>query len=369
MIRAAKLDDLDSLVELESRCFDTDRLSARNFRHLLRHGNDELLVAEVDGALAGYSLTLFRRSTSLARLYSVAVDPRYRGRQIGRALVLAAQASALERGATRMRLEVRQDNLAAQQLYRGLGYRDFGTIEDYYEDHAPALRLEKALAPLLARDHDRVPWYRQTLDFTCGPACLMMAMKAQDSRVVLDRVLEIQLWREATTVFMTSGHGGCGPLGLALAASRRGFAVELSVSDETGLFTDNVRSEEKKEVIRLVEQGFQRELAGTGIRRRRRPQGKRDLGRHLAAGGIPLVLISSYRLHGDRVPHWVLVTAMDEVFVYINDPFVDTDAGRTETDCIGIPIQPGEFERMSRLGRRKHHACVVVYPRRQREGR
>src|SRR3546814_20687391 len=68
-----------------------------------------------------------------------------------------------------------------------------------------------------------------------------------------DRSLEIQLWRESTTVFMTSGLGGCGALGLALAALRRGFEIEVSVSNETEIFVNSVRREEKKEVIRLVE--------------------------------------------------------------------------------------------------------------------
>jgi len=37
---------------------------------------------------------------------------------------------------------------------------------------------------------------------------------------------EINLWREATTIFMTSGHGGCHPIGLALAASAGNFLLK-----------------------------------------------------------------------------------------------------------------------------------------------
>ena len=168
---------------------------------------------------------------------------------------------------------------------------------------------------------------------------------------------------------MTSGHGGCAPLGLALAAWRRGFAVEVSVSDETELFTDSVRSEYKKEVIRLVEQRFSAELAETGIRLDHEPPSVAWLTDRLRRGGMPLLLISTYRLDGDRIPHWVLLTAVDAQFVYINDPFVDEEEGHTDTDSIGIPIQPSELERMMRLGRRKHHATVIVFPRREEAAR
>lgn len=365
MIRDARLDDLAALIDLESRSFTSDRLSARSFRRLIRSGKDDFLVAEHAGAVAGYSLTFHRRNTSLARMYSIAVDPAARGLGLGETLVRAAEERALSRGSTRMRLEVRADNLAAQALYRKLGYRPFGTIEDYYEDREAAVRMEKTLAPNLAGGLSRVPWYPQTLDFTCGPACLMMAMKALDPQIALDRALEFQLWREATTVYMTSGIGGCGAQGLALAAWRRGFDVRISLSDETEMFTDGVRSEKKKEIIRLVENDFARQLRDTDIRVRHAVRSVAGLRRELADGAFAVMLISSYRLHGDRTPHWVLLTAADERFLYINDPFVDREEEQTDTDCIGIPIAPVDLERMMRLGRRKHHACLVIRRRRQ----
>ena len=43
-----------------------------------------------------------------------------------------------------------------------------------------------------------IPHYAQTLDFTCGPSSLIMAMKALKPEVAADRALELQLWREAT---------------------------------------------------------------------------------------------------------------------------------------------------------------------------
>ena len=76
----------------------------------------------------------------------------------------------------------------------------------------------KAAAPR----RKKVPHYRQTTDFTCGPAACLMAMTALDARRRMDQVEEIEIWREATTVHGPGAHGGCGALGLALALHQLG---------------------------------------------------------------------------------------------------------------------------------------------------
>jgi ribosomal protein S18 acetylase RimI-like enzyme len=361
MIRPATLNDLDALVDIESRCFDTDRMSRRSFRHMLTKGNAVTLVDDADGAIRGYVLVLFHAGTSLARLYSIAVDDRYRGLGVGRALVEAAEEAAREAGCVDMRLEVRADNAGSLTLFRRLGYRQFGTYADYYEDHMEALRFEKLLVPQLQPDKAPVPYYMQTLDFTCGPAALMMAMKTLDEDLDLDRALEIRLWRESTTVFMTAGHGGCGPYGLALAAHHRGFKVEIYVNDEGALFIDSVRSEEKKEVMRVVQADFLQEIEGAGIPVVYARLTVDELKQKWNEGGIPIVLISSYRIYKEKFPHWVVVTGFDDRFIYVHDPFVDFDAGKTETDCMNMPILQKDFERMARYGKSGQRAVLVIY--------
>jgi hypothetical protein len=173
------------------------------------------------------------------------------------------------------------------------------------------------------------------------------------------------MWREATTIFMTAGHGGCGALGLALAAWHRGFGVEVAMSDETEMFTSSVRSEDKKDVIRMVEEGFLNEVGHTGIAMRSTPLTPAELCDHVKRGNIPIVLISSWRLSGDKEPHWVVLTAYDERFIYINDPYPEPEKHRMDTDCVGIPITPEELSRMMRFGSRKHFASVVILPARK----
>jgi ribosomal protein S18 acetylase RimI-like enzyme len=368
MIRTATLDDLDALAGLEQRNFETDRLSRRNFRYLLTKANAVTLIAGESGATQGYAMVLFNTGTSLARLYTYAVDRPFRGRGIGLALVRACEALALERDCVSMRLEVRKDNAASRGLFEKHGYRYLEIVPDYYEDHEDAWRYEKILAPHLQPELARAPYYQQTLDFTCGPAALMMAMKTLQPELELDRKLELRIWRESTTVFMTSGHGGCGPYGLALSAHHRGFGVEVHVNDEGALFINSVRDPEKRVVMELVQEDFLEELSRLPVEIVHGALNAADLQAKLEEGGIPVVLISSYRIYREKFPHWVVVTGFDERFFYVHDPYVDTEAGKTLTDCVNMPILKKDFQRMARYGKTGQKA-VLILKKKQRASR
>jgi ribosomal protein S18 acetylase RimI-like enzyme len=362
-IRPANAGDLDALVALEIACFEGDRISRRQFNYLLKKGNASILVAEQDGQLVGDLVLLYSRATSVARLYSIAVDERMRGKGIARMLMQAAEKEAWDHRRAYLRLEVRKDNHAAIRLYQSLGYRRLGEHPDYYDDHMDAWRFEKSLAPGLHPELAPVPYYEQSLEFTCGPAALMMAFKTLDPAIEMNRRLELQLWREATTIFMTSGHGGCGPYGLALAAARRGFRVDLYVTDEGIHMIDSVRSTQKKEVMQLVQEEMQEELESLGVPVHGKPVSAMEIEECLTGGGIPLVLISSWQIYNAKAPHWVVVTGFDDNFIYVNDPFVDHDEGETAVDSIHMPIQKEKFESMARYGRVGLQAMVVLYPR------
>ena len=359
-IRSAVVGDLSALLRLEEASFATDRINRRQFRYLLTRGRATILVAEDQGAILGYVLVLFSSGTSVARIYSIAVAAQARGQGVGRGLVRAAEAAAWEQDRAYLRLEIRRDNLASQALFEGAGYRRFGVLSDYYEDHMEALRYEKALSPGLKPELGRVPFYEQTLDFTCGPSSLMMAMQALRPALELTRTLELRIWRESTTIFMTSGHGGCGPLGLALAAHRRGFRAEVFVTDTGVLLVDSVRNPEKKEVMRLVHEDMLAEAGQIGIPIHYQSLPVDEIQRRWDAGAVPLVLISSYRIYQEKFPHWVVVTGFDEHFVYVHDPYVDYANGETTLDSIDMPIQRDEFTRMARYGRIGLQAVVLV---------
>ncbi|MDT4292167.1 GNAT family N-acetyltransferase/peptidase C39 family protein [Methylomonas sp. MO1] len=361
-VRPAQSTDLEGLVALENASFATDKLSRRSFRHWLSSDHRALLLAEWAGLVAGYILIIYHPGTRLARIYSLAVAPQLRGNGIAKTLMLAGEQAARDDGRLYLRLEVSVDNTPAIRLYEALGFQKFGLYRDYYQDHKDALRYQKRIRRY--RDtpqHRSVHWLRQTTPFTCGPAALMMAMHALNKSYLPSREQEIELWREATTIFMTSGHGGCHPIGLALAAKRRRFSVEVWINQTGSLFIDSVRSEDKKQIVELVDTCFKREAAEQGVAIHYANITQNDLIAAFEAGAIPLILISTFSMDRKKAPHWVVMSGFDKDCLYMHDS--DPDDGRqSELDCQFIPIAREDFDRMSCFGKSRLRTAVIVWP-------
>ena len=367
-IRRAVASDLEELQRLERVCFQVDRLSRRSFRRWLRNEDCIFLVCEGEARLCGYILVFLRRGTRMARLYSLAVDPGCQGRGLAGQLIGRSEREARGAGALYMRLEVADGNNAAIGLYRKMGYRAFGFYRDYYEDHADAVRMEKCIHTYEPSGDGRgIPWLAQSTAFTCGPAALMMAMVALDPAYEPSPLDEIQIWREATTIFMTSGHGGCHPVGLALSAVRRGFDAEVWVNQREPLFLEGVRDPNKKRVMRLVHESFVREAKEQRIPVHYAEVDQQQLVNSFNAGASVLILISTYRLDRKKAPHWVIMSGYDDSCLYVHDPDLDSEpptdlAGevRNAMDCQHLPIARADFAAMSRFGGNRLRTAVIV---------
>jgi len=359
-IRPARLTDLDELVALENASFDSDRLSRRSFRHWLTTQHRALLVAETQQHICGYILIIYHPGTRLARVYSLAVSQQQRGQGIAKALMLAGEQAARDDGRLYLRLEVSVDNTSAIGLYQALGFQKFGFYRDYYEDHKDALRYQKRIRRYHdTPQHRSVHWLRQTTPFTCGPTALMMAMHALDKNYLPSREEEINLWREATTIFMTSGHGGCHPIGLALAAKRRKFQVEVWINQTGPLFIDSVRNDDKKQVIELVDACFKREADEQDVEIHYSNITQNDLIAGFEAGAIPLILISTFALDGKKAPHWVVMSGFDNDCLYMHDSDPE-ESRQSELDCQFIPIAREDFDRMSCFGKNRLRTAVII---------
>lgn len=106
-----------------------------------------VLLATTERRVVGIASCFFGFSTFAARpllnVHDLAVLPEFRGRGIGRALLVAAEERARERGCVKLTLEVLESNAPARSLYHAEGFRDFelgGTPQR-------TLFLTKPLAP------------------------------------------------------------------------------------------------------------------------------------------------------------------------------------------------------------------------------
>lgn len=362
--RRASPDDLDTLEQIENRCFEGDRLNRRSLRNWIKAPHGEFIVAVKQDCVVGYGLVWCHKGTRLARLYSLALLPEMRGSGTAARLMRELESATAGRGYLFMRLEVAKSNASAVALYRRSGYRVFGEYHDYYEDHSDALRMQKTIRYLSIDKTQRLtPWYQQTTPFTCGPAALMMAMASLDETRVVDQKQELDIWREATTIFMTTGHGGCHPLGLALAASQRGFSVEVLINTEGPLFVDGVRSAHKKEVLGVVHQQFvEKTEQDTHIRVLYEEIGQQRISDWLREGYAVIILISTFRLDGKKTPHWVTVTGIDERCFYVHDPDAGDDS-QLAIDNQYLPITREDFDKMSAFGSGRLRTALAIKKR------
>jgi ribosomal-protein-alanine N-acetyltransferase len=142
-VRPATAADLDAVVELEETCLGDDAWS----RGLVEQGIADALptvlylVVEVDGRVVGHAVA--SAAGDDAELQRIAVTPAYRRRSLASLLLAAVEARVARDGATRLLLEVREDNTAAAAFYESRGFVEVGRRRGYYRDGAAAVVLGK----------------------------------------------------------------------------------------------------------------------------------------------------------------------------------------------------------------------------------
>jgi ribosomal-protein-alanine acetyltransferase len=137
---------LDKLYEIEKQCFEREAFSKQQIAYLLTDYNAIGLVARVNGKIAGFVIGRIEivRNMPFAHILTVDIAPPYRRKGTAQKLLREIETLFKERGAKECRLEVREDNVAASNLYQKLGYKKMGKLEKYYGD-AHGLYLKKTL--------------------------------------------------------------------------------------------------------------------------------------------------------------------------------------------------------------------------------
>jgi [ribosomal protein S18]-alanine N-acetyltransferase len=151
--------DLDGVLRLELELFGEEAWSRPMLEGELAQqpASRHYLVAEEEaGTVVGYAGLL--TAGGQADVVTIAVTGRRQGQGTGAALLAALVAEARRRGCTEVFLEVRVDNLRAQQLYRSRGFAQIGIRRGYYQPSgadALVMRLDLAAPDFTRADSAR----------------------------------------------------------------------------------------------------------------------------------------------------------------------------------------------------------------------
>ncbi|MFV0517945.1 MAG: ribosomal protein S18-alanine N-acetyltransferase [Aminipila sp.] len=133
IIRPAQERDVKQMAELEIMCF-AEPWSEDSLMSEIRDNDRALyIIAEIDDNVVGYAGLW--AILDEGHITNVAVNPLYRQKGIGKAIVATLLEVAEENGLTCFTLEVRESNLIAQNLYQQFGFKSAGIRKGYYLDN------------------------------------------------------------------------------------------------------------------------------------------------------------------------------------------------------------------------------------------
>jgi len=137
---------LDKLYEIEKQCFTQETFTKQQIAYLLTDYNAIGLAARTNGEITGFIIARVdnERNTPVGHILTVDIAPSYRRKGIAQKLMHEIETIFREKGIKEIHLEVREDNIAASNLYQKLGYKKVSKLQKYYGD-AHGLYLKKTL--------------------------------------------------------------------------------------------------------------------------------------------------------------------------------------------------------------------------------
>ena len=137
---------LDTLYQILKQCFEQEAFAKQQQAYLLADFNILRLAAFVNSKIAGFVISRadIERKVLFGHVITVDVTPAYRRQGVAQKLLQETEAIFKRRGVKECRLGVRENNVAALNLYRKIEYPEVCKLGKYYSK-ANALYLKKTL--------------------------------------------------------------------------------------------------------------------------------------------------------------------------------------------------------------------------------
>ncbi len=145
-IEDASIRLLDELYGIEKQCFKLEAFSKKQIAYLLTDYNSVSLAARVNNELAGFIIGQIEieQNVALGHIITLDIAPNFHRKGVAQKLLQEIETIFKDKGLKECRLEVREDNAAALNLYQKAGYREAAKLEHYYSN-AHGLYLRKIL--------------------------------------------------------------------------------------------------------------------------------------------------------------------------------------------------------------------------------
>lgn len=148
--------DMPEVLEIENESFEfpwTDE----DFIRCLRQRNCIGMVAESEGRVLGFMI--YELHNTRIHLLNFAVAAQYRRQGVGSRMVDKLVSKLSHQRRTRIALEVRETNLAAQLFFRQNGFRAVSVLKNFYEDSpedAYVMQYRYRAQPVELESHGRL---------------------------------------------------------------------------------------------------------------------------------------------------------------------------------------------------------------------
>lgn len=123
--------DMPEVLNIEQGSFEFP-WSEDDFIRCLRQRNCIGMVAEHENRIVGFMI--YELHKNQLHILNFAVRPDFRRRSIGKQMADKLVGKLSQQRRSRIVLEVRETNLAAQIFFKKLGFRAMSVLRDYYDD-------------------------------------------------------------------------------------------------------------------------------------------------------------------------------------------------------------------------------------------